>query len=185
MQRILRPLLASLGWFAVALGAIGLFVPLLPTTPFLILAAWCFDRSSPRLHAWLLRQPLLGPLLCDWRAHGVIRLRAKVASTALLLAFAAVPVLKGNVPPWALFAMAAVIAAVLAFIWSRPAHPTPRAEHTEPASIAAPRSPAPAATRVALDDAAASTRGPVLALERTAAPMATGHAPRGPSVQSR
>lgn len=124
MLRLVRPLLAALGWTCVALGAAGLFVPLLPTTPFLLVAAWCFDRSSPRVHAWLLRQPALGPLILDWQLHGVVRLHTKWLATALLLAFAAIPVLREGTPRWALAAMLVVVASVLTFLWTRPSMPT-------------------------------------------------------------
>lgn len=127
MLPLLRPLLAVLGWTCVALGAAGLFVPLLPTTPFLLVAAWCFDRASPRVHAWLLEQPALGPLIRDWQAHGVVRPSTKWIATALLLGFAAIPVLRGDTPAWALGAMGVVIASVLAFLWSRPSRPRPEA----------------------------------------------------------
>lgn len=150
VKTLLRPLLFGLGWTCVGLGALGLFLPLLPTTPFLLLAAWCFDRSSPRLHGWLLRQPVLGPLLADWRAHGVIRPRAKWLSTVLLLGFASVPVVRGSAPEWALLAMGLVVVSVLAFLWSRPSRP--RTEAKDAAELereiprAAPHEPATART---------------------------------------
>ena len=61
-----RLFLIVAGWFAVTLGAIGIFLPLLPTTPFLILAATCFAKSSERFHTWLLNSPLFGPIIRDW-----------------------------------------------------------------------------------------------------------------------
>lgn len=60
-----------------ALGFLGAIVPVLPTTIFLILAAWCLGRSSPRLEAWLLDHPRFGPGLRRWRAHGAVPRRAK------------------------------------------------------------------------------------------------------------
>jgi len=74
-----------LGWTFVGLGLVGLLVPVLPTVPFLIVAAYCFEKGSPRLHAWLLNHKRLGPPLRDWQESRVIRLRAKVLATFCIL----------------------------------------------------------------------------------------------------
>ena len=66
-----------LGWVMVALGFIGVLLPVMPTTIFLIIAAWCFSRSSPRLEKWLLEHPVFGPTLVQWREHGAIPKRVK------------------------------------------------------------------------------------------------------------
>lgn len=75
------------GCASVALGVLGLFLPLLPTTPFLLLAAFCFSRGSVRLHRWLLGHPTMGPIIRDWNERRVIRPRVKVlaAITVVLL----------------------------------------------------------------------------------------------------
>lgn len=73
------------GWASLGLGAIGAFLPLLPTVPFVILAAFCFARSSPRLEAWLLTHPHFGHHIVAWREKGAISRKGKVAAT---LAFA-------------------------------------------------------------------------------------------------
>ncbi len=72
-----RVLLVSLGWFFVALGALGVPLPGLPTTPFLMLAAACFARSSPRFHKALLQNRILGPYLRQWEADRSIPRVAK------------------------------------------------------------------------------------------------------------
>jgi uncharacterized protein len=69
-----------LGWCFVALGAIGALLPLMPTTIFLILAAGCFARSSPRLEAWLLGHPRFGPALRAWRSERAIPMKGKMAA---------------------------------------------------------------------------------------------------------
>lgn len=69
-----------LGLIFVALGSIGIFVPLLPTTSFMILALPCFARSSPRLEAWLLNHPRFGPGVRAWRADGAVPRHAKIAA---------------------------------------------------------------------------------------------------------
>lgn len=70
------------GCLMVLLGVIGAFVPLMPTTIFLILAAWCFGRSSRRLETWLLEHPRFGETLRSWRAHGAIPRWAKLMACA-------------------------------------------------------------------------------------------------------
>lgn len=73
------------GVVSTALGFVGIFVPGLPTTPFLILAGWCFARSSPRLHAWLLSNRFFGPSLRQWGESRTIPLRAKRQAVVVVL----------------------------------------------------------------------------------------------------
>lgn len=72
------------GYVALGLGVAGIVLPLLPTTPFLLLAAALFFRGSPRLYEWLLNQKHLGPYIRNFREHKAIPLRAKIISVALV-----------------------------------------------------------------------------------------------------
>jgi uncharacterized membrane protein YbaN (DUF454 family) len=78
----MRRVYLVLGFVFVVLGFVGAFLPVLPTTPFLILATSCFARSSPRLENWLLSHPRFGPPLRVWRERGAIPLRAKLLALA-------------------------------------------------------------------------------------------------------
>ncbi len=78
----MRIIYFSLGCVMVALGVIGLVLPLMPGAVFLIVAAWCFARSSPRLEAWLLNHPRFGKTLRDWRSDGAIPRSAKFMACA-------------------------------------------------------------------------------------------------------
>ncbi|MCB0353518.1 MAG: YbaN family protein [Bdellovibrionales bacterium] len=109
-----------IGWFSLVLGVIGLFLPLLPTTPFLIVSAYCFSKSSERLHAWLLRQPIFGNLIREWEQYGVIVLRAKVLATGVMCMMMAYPVFFSSIPLGFRLAMGGIALFVVAFIWSRP-----------------------------------------------------------------
>lgn len=89
MTSLSRAFWLALGLFFVLLGIIGALLPLMPTTIFLILAAGCFARSSPRLEAWLMGHPRFGPTLIAWRRDGAIPTRAKwFACGGMLLGFA-------------------------------------------------------------------------------------------------
>ena len=83
-ESLMRALYLTLAAVFMVLATAGVFLPVLPTTPFLLLASWCLVRSSPRLHARLLASPLFGPLLLDWERHRGVRLHVKVSALAVL-----------------------------------------------------------------------------------------------------
>jgi len=99
----------ALGWLFFGLGLVGVVLPVLPTTPFMILALWSFSRSSERFHRWLYNHRTFGPPLRSWAQERVIPLRVKlVAFTAMGLSMLYVGLVVQ--PPWyALLSMAAVI----------------------------------------------------------------------------
>lgn len=116
----LRGFYLVLGLGFVALGVIGAFLPVLPTTPFLILAAACFARSSTRLENWLLDHKRFGPLLRDWRARGAIPRRAKFASLAGTMAGYVLFWFGTQPGPLLALVVAALMLVGLAYVFSRP-----------------------------------------------------------------
>ncbi len=120
-----RQLWIALGCTSVALGAAGVVLPLLPTTPFMLLAAWAFAKSSPRLHGWLLGHRVFGPLIVDWQAHGAIAPGAKRAALVSMLVVLAVSLVAG-VAMWIVAVQVAVLLATGAFILTRPNGPNGR-----------------------------------------------------------
>ena len=84
----MRVVWIALGLMAVGLGILGLALPLLPTTPFMLLAAGCFAKSSPRLHGWLIDHRIFGPAIRNWQVNRAISTKAKrMALTAMAAAF--------------------------------------------------------------------------------------------------
>jgi hypothetical protein len=112
----------AVGWLAVACGVAGIVLPLVPTTPFLLVAAYAFARSSPRLHAWLLAHPQLGPPIESWQAHGAISRSAKTTAIVVMGVTLFASWMLG-VPGWVLWVQAAVMAATATFILTRPDGP--------------------------------------------------------------
>ncbi len=80
----MRAIFLAVGSLCVLLGVIGLFLPLLPTTPFLLLAAACYARGSRRFYDWLLANRTFGPLIYEWRKHRSIPYRTKISAIVLM-----------------------------------------------------------------------------------------------------
>ena len=108
----------ALGVGSLVLGAIGVVLPLLPTVPFVILAAYCFGRSDPRIERWLLEHPQFGPSIQNWRRHGAISRKGKIAATLAFAVSIAIAVAFSPFP-WVLLPVAAAPIAG-SWIWTRP-----------------------------------------------------------------
>lgn len=83
-NRFIRLCIFIIGILSIVLGAIGAFTPVLPTTPFILLAAWCFLKSSEKAHAWLYRQPLFGKALQDWEKNRSIPRPTKAVAITMI-----------------------------------------------------------------------------------------------------
>jgi uncharacterized membrane protein YbaN (DUF454 family) len=114
-----RPVLVGLGVMCVVIGIAGLFLPLLPGTLFLIIAAACFTRSSPRFERWLLDHPRLGPPVQRWRQTRVIPPVAKAAACASLVVSYAI-IYTSEAPNAVKVAMLPVLGGVAVYILTRP-----------------------------------------------------------------
>lgn len=115
----MKPIWLACGFTSLCIGMAGIVLPLVPTVPLVLLAAFCFSKSSERFHLWLLEHERFGPMIADWRAGGYINRRAKWrASLMILLAFVLSVVF--GAPPYVLVIQICVLSAVSIFIWTRP-----------------------------------------------------------------
>lgn len=122
MSRAARFAYLVLGLVCVALGVIGAFLPVMPTTVFMLIAVWAFSKSSARLEAWLLTHPRFGPRIREWREHGTIPLPVKLTAWASMAASLTVMVLAGA--SWiALTGASSVMLIGAIFIALRPSKP--------------------------------------------------------------
>lgn len=119
-QRATRYLLLLFGWLNVSLGFVGMFLPLMPTTVFLLVALWCFSRSSPRLTRWLYCNPRFGPILQDWHKYHVVPLHAKFLATAMMLMSLAVVYFSFANAAFVLALMGVIFSIVLGYLYSCP-----------------------------------------------------------------
>ena len=112
----------AVGCVSLVLGVIGIPLPLLPTTPFLLLAAFCFARGSERLHNWLLDHHRLGPPIHRWQEHRAISRNAKWMGTVSLVVMVALSVWIGG-DTWIIGLQSAILVGVGCFLWTRPEPP--------------------------------------------------------------
>ncbi len=125
MARFGKAFYIALGWVCVALGILGIILPVFPTTPFLLLAVWAFSRSSPATAARIRAHPWLGPPICNWEEHGVIPLIAKVLAVAMMVVSGAYFWLWSGMPVWLAALVSVIYVAVAAFILSKPSSIAP------------------------------------------------------------
>lgn len=115
-----RFLMIAFGWLCIGIGIVGIVVPGLPTTVFLLIAAWAFSRSSERFQHWLVEHPRLGPPVRAWRDRGAIPLKAKVLAVLTMSASLAIIIFYGG-GGWILPAVVGVVmTGAAAFVVSRP-----------------------------------------------------------------
>lgn len=126
VPRGLRLVLVSAGLVCVGLGAIGVVTPVLPTTPFLLVAAACFARASPRFYQRLLANPTFGPLIRDWREQRAIPRRAKRTAIALIVVTIGSSALFFVEPWWGDVLLVATGAVLCTWLWRQRTLEEPR-----------------------------------------------------------
>lgn len=109
------------GIVALILAAIGVLLPVMPTTPFILVAAFCFSRSSRRLEAWLLANPTFGPVILDWRESGAIAPRIKLIAVGLMCVTFLSSVILG-LGAMILLAQAVCLGGASTYVLTRPSH---------------------------------------------------------------
>ena len=108
-----------LGFLMLGFAIVGIILPLLPTVPFLLLAAFFFAKSSQRLHTWLLNHKIFGTMIEDWNSRGAINKKAKYLSTLSVVLVIGVSLILA-LKPLILFIQIALLSLVMLFIWTRP-----------------------------------------------------------------
>ncbi len=116
----MRFLLLALGHLFVVLAFLGIFLPVLPTTPFLILAVACYSRGSEKFEAWIMEHPRFGPQMVEWRSHRIIRPRAKLLAASLMAVSVGLTLRFANVSVFPKVAMIVSVLVVLSYILTRP-----------------------------------------------------------------
>jgi hypothetical protein len=106
----------GLGWLFVILGVVGIVLPLLPTTPFLLVAAICFSRGSQRMHDWLINHPTLGPPIVNWQTNRTITRKIKVVALFSMAGLFGISLLLG-INEKVLLLQGSVLSVVGVFLW--------------------------------------------------------------------
>ena len=116
----MKPLLFIAAWISFALGLLGVFLPLLPTTPLILLSAFLFSKSSDRWHQWLIENKRFGPMILDWQERGVISRKSKITASILILVALSFSLLEGGFNLWIKLGLVVVLFLVVLYICTRP-----------------------------------------------------------------
>lgn len=123
---LVRMVLLVLGSIALVLGIIGIFLPGLPTTPFILVAAACYARASERFYRWLLLNPTFGPLIAEWRHHRSIPWRVKWLAITLMSLTICVSIWTFSGKPWLQGLLAFIGLSTAIWLWRIPSRDRPR-----------------------------------------------------------
>jgi uncharacterized membrane protein YbaN (DUF454 family) len=122
----MRGLYVALGMLALALGVIGIFLPVLPTTPFVLLAAACFARGSQRFHRWLLEQCTFGPIVREWEQYRSIPYRTKLTAVVLMTLTFGASIVFFVQPGWLKLVLALIGVGLAVWLYRLPSRDRPR-----------------------------------------------------------
>ena len=124
----LCPILYMVGFVCVALGFVGIFVPGMPTTVFLLIALWCFSRSSEKARNWLWTHKRLGPYIRDWHEHRVVPRTAKILAVFMMCMSVFVVAMMSELGSLNPIFLAMILAPIAVFLITRPSEPGQKAE---------------------------------------------------------
>ncbi|MDT8453075.1 MAG: YbaN family protein [Gammaproteobacteria bacterium] len=112
-----------LGWLFFALGIVGVALPAIPTTPFMLLALWAFSRSSQRFHDWLYNHTFFGPPLQQWQQYRVVPFGIKLVAISFMLMSMVFLLVLSPLPDWVTIVTGMVMSATAIFLLSKPSYP--------------------------------------------------------------
>jgi hypothetical protein len=122
----MRGLFLAFGTLALALAVLGIFLPLLPTTPLVLLAAACYARGSRRFYEWLLAQRTFGPIVHEWQRHRSIPYKTKVTAVILMSLTLGASIVFFVRPPWLKIALAVMGGGLAVWLYRMPSRDRPR-----------------------------------------------------------
>lgn len=115
-----RLIYLGIGWLSLGLAVAGIILPILPTTPFLLVAVWAFGKSSPELAEKIRNHRVWGPPVRDWQDHGVISLKAKLLAITIMSGMGGWLWVYGSLPVWVTLLIIAIMVGAGIFVGSRP-----------------------------------------------------------------
>jgi uncharacterized protein len=119
-KKVKRLMYLGFGWLMFSIGFVGAFLPVLPTTPFMLLALWGFSKGSDNLHNWLYHHPKYGALLSDWEKYRIIPIKAKITAISMMCLSAGIMIFFSDVPKIALYCALGIMVIGAVFILTKP-----------------------------------------------------------------